>query len=835
MYCYCGVQIATQITTMALLGRILRKIGRILRKSLRYLAYALGIYTLLIAIIVWRSGDDEYRGQLHENVVNDITELNPIPMARIVAPRSIDEIVAAIQTSSGPISIGGGRFSMGGQTAIDNGLQIDMRDYDQVVSFRPENREITVQSGMSWRELQEYIDPHDLSVKIMQTYANFSVGGSLSVNVHGRYIGHGPVISSVKAIQLVLADGTVTDAMPDENQELFYSAIGGYGGIGVITEVTLELAKNEKVGRRTETMPTTEYRKHFAENVRDNDQVVFHNADIYPPDFDELRDVSWYITDEPLTIEDRIIATDDDYFLLPKMVKFSNSSSFGKWVRSSIIDPIYYSSDRVAWRNWEASYDVRELGEEDRSQMTWVLQEYFIPVENFDTFVPKMRAIFQEYDVDVVNVSIRHALPDPGSYLAWARSEVFAFVIYHSQGTTNEDQEEVATWTRAMTDAIISENGAYYLPYQPHATVRQFRAAYPNADKYFAVKRAVDPNNRFQNKLWEKYYPTKQSQIREYLDGLDGYKKGEEQTFLTLPEWYLVFNPIEYADFLERDNNPSDFPFFGSIDEYWTLYDRIDVVTNGLYPRNSEYQMMLWIIGVSTTAEFVAKGAYEGTIGRFTRWTASEETPEDLLMRQAHRAYAVLLDTEPWYKFQFSSYAGRIWSDTPFFGKNFIRKLERKLLFSFEFGFKAFYAKLIAYGAQATTEASDGLVTMHVVADVDTLPAIDSRIRVLRDFGDGDLIVTLPRWGGFTDIMPKLAAAGVEFVEISGNDEILITTIEDQDLELTPDKARFLFNSMVISPSGKKRSVYVVRIEDVKEALNSLERNRIELEHVFDF
>ena len=124
---------------------------------------------------------------------------------------------------------------------------------------------------------------------------------------------------------------------------------------------------------------------------------------------------------------------------------------------------------------------------------------------------------------------------------------------------------------------------------------------------------------------------------------------------------------------------------------------------------------------------------------------------------------------------------------------------------------------------------------MHIVADVDSLPAVDSRICVLRDFGEGDLIVTLPRWGGFTDIMPKLAAAGVEFVEISGNDEILITTLEDLELELTPDKARLLFNSMVISPSGKKRSVYVVRIEDLKEALNSLERNRIELEHVFDF
>lgn len=811
------------------------KIIKFLRRSLRYVAYALGVYIVVVAIIVWQSGDDEYQDRLHRYVVNDITELNPVPMARVIAPRSVDEIVTAITTSSGPISIGGGRYSMGGQTAIDNGLQLDMRAYNQVVSFRPADREITVQSGMSWRDLQEYIDPHDLSVKIMQTYANFSVGGSLSVNVHGRYIGHGPIISSVKAIQLVLADGSVHRATPEENSHLFYAAIGGYGGIGVISEVTLELVKNEKVARRTTTMPITEYREHFVDNVRDNGKVVFHNADIYPPDYEELRDVSWYVSDEPLTIDDRIIATDDEYFWLPKLINFTNTGSFGKWFRSAIIDPVYYSSDRVVWRNWEASYDVRELGEGDRSETTWVLQEYFIPVDHFDGFVPKMRAIFQEYDVDVVNVSIRHALPDPGSYLAWARDEVYAFVVYHSQGTTNEDKEKVATWTRAMIDAILSENGSYYLPYQPHATTAQFRAAYPDADKYFAVKGDVDPDNRFQNKLWEKYYPTEKSRIREYLDDLEGYKKGEEQTLLTLPEWYLVFNPNEYAEFLEGGKNPSDFPFFSSIDEYWTLYDRVNVLTDGLYPKNSEYQVMLWVIGVSTTAEFVAKGAYENTIGRFTRWTASEDTPEDLLIQEAHRAYGDLIYYEPWYKFPFWDYVGRAWGDTPFFGENFIRKLERKLLLTMEFGFKAVYAKLIGFGAQTAYEASDGLVTMHINASDVDLGGIDPRIRVLRDFGSGDLVVTLPRWGGFTEIVPKLAAAGVEFVEISGNNEIVMTTVEDKTVLVEPDEAKFLFNSTVISPVNKKRSAYLVQIGDLKEALNSLGGKNIELEHVFDF
>jgi hypothetical protein len=185
--------------------------------------------------------------------------------------------------------------------------------------------------------------------------------------------------------------------------------------------------------------------------------------------------------------------------------------------------------------------------------------------------------------------------------------------------------------------------------------------------------------------------------------------------------------------------------------------------------------------------------------------------------------------------FPFAEYAGRAWTDTPFFGANFIRKIERKLMFTGEFGFKALYAKAIGFGAQQAYEASDGLVTMHIVADSAGLANVDPRIKVLRDFGGGDLIVTLPRWGGFTEIMPKLAEAGAEFVEISGNDEIVITTVEAEDSTKVPANARLLFNSMVISPTGMKRSVYVVRVEDLGQVLKSLSPDDIRLEHAFDF
>ena len=52
---------------------------------------------------------------------------------------------------------------------------------------------------------------------------------------------------------------------------------------------------------------------------------------------------------------------------------------------------------------------------------------------------------------------------------------------------------------------------------------------------------------------------------------------------------------------------------------------------------------------------------------------------------------------------------------------------------------------------------------------------------------------------------------------------------------MMPDNARLLFDSMVISPTNRKRSVYVARIENLHVVLNSMVRKNIDLEHVFDF
>lgn len=783
---------------------------------------------LIFTIFVKSLGGHSLKKPLKNKRVSEVTELYEFQVGQIVTPLSEDEIVRAIKTTSGKISIGGGRYSQGGQVALRNSLHLDMRKYNKVVSFEPKNKKIKVQSGITWRDIQEVIDKENLSIQIMQTYSNFTVGGSLSVNAHGRYVGKGPIISSVESFSIVKADGEKIKASRDLNSDIFYSTIGGYGGIGVISEVTLILDENSKVERVVKNMPITEYKDHFYKNIIGDPNIVFTNADIYPPEYEEVLDISWYKTNKKLTHKERIIKRDRSYPLQPYLVDLVASFSFGKWIRKNIFDPFYYSEERVVWRNWEASYDVRELEPKSRDKYTYVLREYFVPARNFDKFYPKMKEIFNKNEVNIINVSIRHANADPGSFLAWAREESFAFVVYYQQGKSQEDREAVRKWTREIIDLVTSLDGTYYLPYQPHATQEQFEKAYPKFDQFVKVKKKYDPENRLSNNLWDKYYPENKTKIKDEITKIKQYYRGEEQTFLTIPEWYLVFNPKEYADFLVS-NNPSDFPFIDSLDEYWKLYDQVKFLTSKAYPENSEYMTMLQVIGVSTSIEYMIKGIYENTVGRITSLLTSERgTEEDKIIAMAHRAYSDLIYKKAWYEFDFSSWVSKIWSETSLFGENFIRKTERKLFFSAEFLIKDIYAMLIGAASKAAYEASDNFI-YAIVSNLGELP---EGIKLISS-EDNLSLIAIPRWGPFTELVPRLIDQGVHFQEISGNDEIVITGLFKDEINQEL-KDISLFESKLVSDLSIKRHAFLVPILSLHKVVNIIEENG-ELEHIFDY
>ena len=442
----------------------------------------------------------------NHHIVNDITQLNPVRVMAIVAPNSVQDVQEALRRTTGPVSIGGGRFSMGGQTASPGSLHFDMRSLNRIVWFSSEDKVIRVQAGVRWCDIQRFVDPHGLAVKIMQTYANFTVGGALSVNCHGRYIGLGPLVLSVRSIKLALHDGSLVEASRTQHADLFFGAIGGYGALGVVVEVELDLAENRRVKRTHAVMPLGQYWAHFRNTVRNNPKAVFHNADLYAPHYKTVRSVTWVETEDAATTATHLQPQARSYPLHQYFLWAISETPFGKERREKLIDPLLYLSKKVHWRNFEAGYDVAELEPPSRMHRTYVLQEYFVPVEQLEAFVPRMEEILRRHRVNALNISVRHAMPDTDTMLGWAPRETFAFVLYHKQRTRENAKSRVGVWTRELIDAALEVGGTYYLPYQPHATVEQFHRAYPRAKDFFALKWEVDPDFRFSNSLWDKYY-----------------------------------------------------------------------------------------------------------------------------------------------------------------------------------------------------------------------------------------------------------------------------------------------------------------------------------------
>ena len=448
-------------------------------------------------------------------IVKEVTGLYPTRVDAVFTPGTIEQLQILIQQTKNPISIGGGRFSMGGQIAATDTIHIDMRGLNRVLSLDVEQRIIRVQAGIRWRDIQHHIDPHDLSIKIMQTYSDFTVGGSISVNCHGRYIGMGPLILSVRNLLVMMHDGELVTTSPDEKPELFYSIVGCYGAVAIVVEAELELVDNTRVERSRKKVTAAEYPAYFREHVRNNTDAVFHNADLYPPDFTRANAVTWSKTERAASTGERLNPGRRLYLLEKYFMWAITETPLGKWRREYIIDPLLFRKPIVHWRNYEAGYHVDELEPLFRDQRTYVLQEYFIPVETFAAFLPVMSEILNRHRVNVVNISVRHAYQDPGSLLAWAKGETFAFVLYYKQRTSKHAREQVAVWTRELIDAVIENNGRYYLPYQPHATAAQFHKAYPQAEELFARKREYDPDYRFRNCLWEKYYAAEDKDIAQ--------------------------------------------------------------------------------------------------------------------------------------------------------------------------------------------------------------------------------------------------------------------------------------------------------------------------------
>ena len=321
--------------------------------------------------------------------------------------------------------------------------------------------------------------------------------------------------------------------------------------------------------------------------------------------------------------------------------------------------------------------------------------------------------------------------------------------------------------------------------------------------------------------------------VQRASDGIRRYSREEVSTFLTLPEWYIVYNTEEYARFIAAQN-PSAFPYAGSVRQYWRYYGGACAATRGIYPFSVGNHLMLAVIGSSFTIEYVLKGLYENVVGRATEWLGGRETPEDAFARRTAVEYGAFMHSIPWYQFPFFAKVGQLWRETPTGGPHLVRKWERRLALTAEYGVKGVYGWLIGRGTSAAYAPEDLRIHAWIENAGDAVFAGDA-IRKVKPVGPRSYIVTIPRYEAFTGHARTLIEQGVRFLDIAGNDEILVTALAPAALNVSNIGATLVLDEAMVTDDKTRRVGLKVAVRSLHEVVQRLRSSGATVEHIYDY
>lgn len=299
------------------------------------------------------------------------------------------------------------------------------------------------------------------------------------------------------------------------------------------------------------------------------------------------------------------------------------------------------------------------------------------------------------------------------------------------------------------------------------------------------------------------------------------WQRPESRTLMTYPEWHIVHAYDDFAKVIAT-GDPHEFGYIRSIIDFWTTLCPLAERSAEMGGFNATSKMTIYTIGVSFSAEILAKAAYEETIGRiFTLLRGDERALLDDVYAAQAASYALYLHQTPWYYRDFR--ADRV--DLRSVGGDTLRDQERRFAIGLEYGVKAAYGDLLEAAVAATGEDATRMrvaISGLTSEQIETLPDT----AVVEGTANFTIIET-ERYRIFTRLAEQIAAAGGDFVEIAGNDDIMITALSDQ-----PTHPEAIF-SLARQGYGDFRHLIIVSVPSLADRLRNL--GGLRLEHIHDY
>ncbi len=417
---------------------------------------------------------------------------------------------------------GAGR-SYGDASQNDGGLLLDLQEWNRVQGWDPETGIARVDPGVTVEQLWERVVQDGWWPKVVSGTMTPTIGGAAAMNIHGKNAYKvGTIGDWIQGFDLISPSGDL-HCSRDENADVFHAAIGGFGELGVMHNISL---KNHFVdsGRLME-YPFVEPNldamfDHFEELRQDADYCVgwidafaggsslgrgqIHTANYLSADEDP-RGLALRPPDKQ-RLPDRLFGVIPKSIMWRFVRPFAHPLGMRMINLAKVIAGEYAPGSKSPYHQTHAGFHFLLDFIPD-----WKLMHGRRGLIQFQPFVPAdaARAVFgrllrMQQERGLVNwltVMKRHK-PDP-------------FLMTHgldgwslAQDFNVTDKNRAALWAlcRDMTEVVLDAGGRFYPAKDATLTAAQFQRSLGQAtiSEFRALKKRLDPDTRIQTNLWRR-------------------------------------------------------------------------------------------------------------------------------------------------------------------------------------------------------------------------------------------------------------------------------------------------------------------------------------------
>ncbi|MFV2072691.1 MAG: FAD-dependent oxidoreductase [Thermoanaerobaculales bacterium] len=156
----------------------------------------------------------------------------------------VEEALAAARSAGVPVVLRGAGCSYGDATLRAESVVLDLSGLDRVLSWDPETGIVEVEPGVTFRSLWRLAIGEGWWPPVVTGTMAPTIGGALAMNVHGKNNwARGTLGEHCLELDFLSPSGEARTVSPDRDRELFLAVVGGFGQLGIITRVRLQLKR----------------------------------------------------------------------------------------------------------------------------------------------------------------------------------------------------------------------------------------------------------------------------------------------------------------------------------------------------------------------------------------------------------------------------------------------------------------------------------------------------------------------------------------------------------------------------------------------------------------